>query len=146
MRLETEGHFLVGTVILRSLTIFKKSQASSNFEALYSVILSRCQRDVRRLVQMRGSPRAFPRVSTGDSDILSSCDMKDKPAFKPLKGNPWFLRVRATRGPFHLKQKTQCPSHIHILEGKLLLKSLWKVGLPLQLTPGNQLSCPDDMV
>ena len=30
-------------------------------------------------------------VSTGDSDILSSGDMKDEPAFKPLQGNPAFF-------------------------------------------------------
>ena len=29
---------------------------------------------------------AFSRVSTGDSDIPSSCEMKDEPAFKPLQG------------------------------------------------------------
>ena len=39
---ETEGHFLVGTVILGFLTIFKKSQASSTFEALNSACLSSC--------------------------------------------------------------------------------------------------------
>ena len=40
MRRETEGHFLVGLVILGFLTIYKKSQASSNFEALTSACLS----------------------------------------------------------------------------------------------------------
>ena len=34
---------------------------------------------------------AFSRVSTGDSVILSSCEMKYVPAFKPLQGNPAFL-------------------------------------------------------
>ena len=53
VRLETEGHFLVGTVILGFITIFKKGQASSNFEALNSVCLSMCQRDVTPLVEMR---------------------------------------------------------------------------------------------
>ena len=37
VRQETKVHFLVGTVILGFLSIFKKSQASSNFEALNSV-------------------------------------------------------------------------------------------------------------
>ena len=46
---ETEVHFLVGTVILGFLSIFKKSQASSPFEALNSMCLSKCQRDVRPL-------------------------------------------------------------------------------------------------
>ena len=80
MRRETEGHFLVGTVILRFLTIFKKSQASSTFATLISASLSRCQRNVRSLVEMRWRPRAFCRVSTVDTDSISSCDMNDEPA------------------------------------------------------------------
>ena len=36
-------------------------------------------------------------------------------------------------------------SHISIAEGSLVLKCLWKVGLPLQLKPGNQLSSGDAM-
>ena len=43
---ETEVHFLVVTVILGFLSIFKKSKASSPFEALNSVCLSRCQSDM----------------------------------------------------------------------------------------------------
>ena len=39
MRQETEVHFLVGTVILGFLSIFKKSQASSPYEALNSMFL-----------------------------------------------------------------------------------------------------------
>ena len=39
MRLETYVHFLVVTVILGFLSIFKKSQASSPFEALIRVSL-----------------------------------------------------------------------------------------------------------
>ena len=145
MRRETKGHFLLGTVILGFLTIFKKRQASSTVEALNSTSLSRCQRVVRPIVQMRWRLRAFWRVSKGDSDILSSCDRKDENAVKPLQGNPAFFRVRASRGPFHLKQKTQGPSHINIPAGKLLLSCLWKVGLPLQLKTGNLLLSPDDM-
>ena len=86
MRQETEVHFLVGTVILGFLSIFKKSQASSPYEALNYVCLSRGQRDVRPSFQMRRTPMAFFRVFTGDSDIPSSCQMKDEPEFKPLKG------------------------------------------------------------
>ena len=67
---ETEGHFLVGTVILGFLTIFRKCQASSTFEALNSASLSRCQRDLRSLVQMSLRSRAFCMISTKDSDIL----------------------------------------------------------------------------
>ena len=80
MRHEREGHFLVGTVILGFITIFKKCQASSTFEALNSAFLSRCQRDLKTLVKMRWRPKAFCRVSTGDSDILSSGDINDEPA------------------------------------------------------------------
>ena len=49
VRQETDVHTLVGSVILGFLSIFKKSQASSPFEALNSVCLSNCQRDVRPL-------------------------------------------------------------------------------------------------
>ena len=91
VRRETEVHFLVGSMILGFLSIFKKSQASSPLEALNSVCLSRCQRDVIPPVQMRWRPTAFSRVSTGDSDIPSSCEMKDEPEFKPLQGNPAFF-------------------------------------------------------
>ena len=72
--------------------------------------------------------------------------MKDELAFKTLQGNPAFFRVRAFQGPFHLNQKTQGPSHIHISEGKLRMRCLWKVGLSLQSKSGNHLSSPDDMV
>ena len=87
MKQETEVLFLVGTVILGFLSIFKKSKASTTFEALNSVCLSRCQSDMIHPVQMRWRPMAFSTVSTGDSDIPSSCDMKHKPKFKPLQGN-----------------------------------------------------------
>ena len=86
MRQETEFHFLFGTVILGLLSIFKNSQASSPYEALNSVCLSRVQRDVRPPVQMGRKPMAFSRVSTGDSDMPSSCEMKDESEFKPLQG------------------------------------------------------------
>ena len=62
---ETEVHFLVGTVILGFLSIFKKSKATSVFEALNSVCRSRCQNDMIPPVQMRRRPTAFSRVSTG---------------------------------------------------------------------------------
>ena len=91
MRQETEVHFLFVTVILGLLSIFKKSQASSPYEALNSVCLSRVQRDVRPPVQMRQKPMAFSRVSTRDSDMPSSCEMKDEPEFKPLQGNRAFF-------------------------------------------------------
>ena len=136
---------LVATVILGFLSIFKKSQVSSPFETLNSACLSRCQRDVRPPVQMWPGPRAFSSVSTGDSAIPSSCEMKDEPAIKPLQRNPAFFRVRASQCPFHLMQQIQGSSHIPIAEGSLLLRCLWKVGIPLQLKPGNQLSYQDDL-
>ena len=91
VRQETEVHFLFGTVILGLLSIFKKSQALSPYEALKSVCISRGQRDVRPPVQMRRKPMAFSRVSTGDSDMTSSCELKDEREFKPLQGNRAFF-------------------------------------------------------
>ena len=88
---ETEDHFLVGIVILGFLSNFKKSQASSPYEALYSVCLSWGQRDVRPPVHMRRTPTAFSGVSTGDSDMPSSCDKEDEPEFKSLHGNRAFI-------------------------------------------------------
>ena len=64
---------------------------------------------------------------------------------KPLQGNLDFFLIRASRGPFRLKHKTQVPSHIYIPKGKLLLMCLWKDGLPLHSKTGNQLSSPDNM-
>ena len=72
VRQETEVHFLVGTVILGFLSIFNKSQASSPFEALNSMCLSRCQIDVIPPVQMRQRLTAFSRDSKGDSENPSS--------------------------------------------------------------------------
>ena len=86
-------HFLVGTLILGFLSIFKKRQSSSPFEALNSVCLSRCQRDVISIVQMRWRPMAFSRGSTGDSDIPSPCEMREEPEFKPLHGNSAFFEL-----------------------------------------------------
>ena len=91
MRQETEVNFLFGTVILGLLSIFKKSQASSPYEALNSVCLSSVQRDVRPPVQMTWKSIAFSRVSTVYSDMPSSCEMKHEPEFSPLQGNHAFL-------------------------------------------------------
>ena len=70
VRSETEGHLLIDTVILKFLTIFRNCQASSTFEAVYSACLSRCQKDLRPLFEMKWRPRAFCRVFRGDSDVL----------------------------------------------------------------------------
>ena len=91
VRQETEVHFLFGTGILGFLSIFKMSQALSPYETLNSVCFSRGQTDVRPPVQMSRTPTAFSRVSTGDSDMHSSCEMKDEPEFTQLQGNPAFF-------------------------------------------------------
>ena len=89
-------------------------------------------RDVMPPVQMTRGTRVSSRISTQDSDIPSSCQMKEEPAFKPLQGNPTLFLVRESRYPLHLRQKTQGPSHIPIAEGRLLLRCLFKVGLTVK--------------
>ena len=91
MSREAKRPLLVGTVILVFLSIFTKCQASSPFEALKSAHLSKSQMDVRPSVQKRLRTVAFSRVSRGDSDILSSCEMNDEPALKALQGKPAFF-------------------------------------------------------
>ena len=88
---EAKRPLLVDTVILVLLSIFTKSKASSPFEALNSVHLSKSQMDVRPSVQKKLRTMAFSRVSTGDSDIPSSCEMKDELALKALQGKPAFF-------------------------------------------------------
>ena len=85
VRREAKRPLLIGRVILIFLSIFTKSQASSPFKAWNSAHLSKCQMDVRPSVQKSLRIMAFSRVSTGDSDIPSSCEMKDEPAFKALQ-------------------------------------------------------------
>ena len=82
---EAKRALLVGRVILVFLSIFTKSQALSPCEALNSAHLSKSQMDVRHSVQKRLRTMAFSKVSTGDSDIPSSCEMKNDPAFKALQ-------------------------------------------------------------
>ena len=119
MKQEVEVHFLVGTVILEFLSIFKKSKASSPFEALNSMCLSRCQSDVIPPVQMRRRPTAFSRVSTGDSDILHLVTLnRSLNLFHCREIRPSLSQ--ASCGIFHLKQKAQSPSHLPIAEGKPL--------------------------
>ena len=137
---ETQCPFPVATWKLGFLSIFKRSQSSSPFEAFNSVCLSSCQRDVRAPDDMRRGTRTFPRVSTGDLDVPSSCEMKDEPAFKSVQGNQALFQVRASWCPFHFSQQSQGPSHILIAERSVLLRGLWKVGIPLGSKPGNQLS------
>ena len=82
---------LVGTRILVFLSIVMKSPASSPFESLNSAYLSKSQMDVRPSGQKMLRTLAFSQVSTGDSDIPSSCEMKDEPTFKALQGKPAFF-------------------------------------------------------
>ena len=91
MSREAKHPFLVGKIILVFLSIFTKSQASSPFEALNAAHISKSQMDVRPSVQKRLRTMAFSRVSTVDSDIPSSCEMKDEPAFKALEAKPAFF-------------------------------------------------------
>ena len=87
VRRETQGTFLVSTVILAFLSIFNKYQASSPFVALNSAYLSRCQKDVRPRVQMRRGTRAFSSVSTGDPDIPLPGSSNGR-----IQGNPQYER------------------------------------------------------
>ena len=95
--------------------------------------------------QMKPGPRAFPMLCIWDSDIPSSCEMKDEPAVKPLQGNTAFFRVRASCCPFHLSQNNQGPSNMLIAERILLLMCLLKGGFPLESKTDNQLSSRDDL-
>ena len=128
MSREAKRPLLIGTVILVFLSIFTKSRASSPSEAMNSAHLSMCQKDVRPSVQKWWKTMAFSRVSTGDSDIPSSCEMNDEPAFRALQGKTAFFLVRVYWGPLYLRQKTQSRSHIPISEGSLLLSCLRKAG------------------
>ena len=85
MKPETQGPFPVATWKLGFPSIFKRSQLSAPFEAFHSACLSSCQRDVRPPVDMRQGTKTFPKVSTGYSDVPSSCEMKDEPAFKSVQ-------------------------------------------------------------
>ena len=118
-----------------------KSQASSPFEALNFAHLLRFQRDVRPPVQRRKRPRAFSMVSTGDSYISSSCEMKYEPTFKPLQGNPAFfesgqLEIHSTWG-----RKNRVPLTYLLLRevsswgacGKYAYLFIWKQGMILIL-------------
>ena len=80
---------------------------------------------------MRLGPKAFSRDCTEDSDIPLSWEIEDEAAFKPLQENSTFFPFRESQYPLHVRQQIQGPSHIPIVEGRLLLRSLWEGGLPL---------------
>ena len=88
---EAKRPLLFGTVILVFPAISTKSQASLPFEALNSAHLSKSQMDVRPSLQKMLRTRALSRVSTRHSDIPSSFEMKDEPAFKALQGKLAFF-------------------------------------------------------
>ena len=111
---------------------FQEESSLVSFSSLELQETLDVSKDVRPPVQMRRGTRVSSRISTQDSDIPSSCQMKDEPAFKPLQGNPTLVLVRESRYPLHLRQKTQGPSHIPIAQEGLLLRCLWKVDLPVQ--------------
>ena len=90
-RREAKHPLLVGPVIFVFISIFTKCQASSPFEAVNSAHFSMCKNDVRPSVQKRWRTMSFTRVSTWDSVIPSSCELKYEPAFKTLQGNPAFF-------------------------------------------------------
>ena len=136
---ETQGPGPLSTGKLEFLSIFKITQVSSHFEALNAESLSSCQRDVRPRLTMKQGPRAFSRSSTSDSDIHISCEEKDQPAFYPLQGSAAFFRVSTSHCPFPMRKQILCPTHIPIAERILLLRCLWKVGIPLVSKPDNHL-------
>ena len=82
--------------------------------------------------------RALSKVSTGHSDIPSCCERKHGLPFESQQGKQAFLRVRGTQCPFKLMHQTQGLSYIPIPERSLLLRCLWKVGIPLESKPVNQ--------
>ena len=82
---------------------------------------------MRPPVQLMRGTRDFSRVSTEDSDIPSSCEMKDEPAFKPHQRNSTLFLFRESRYPLHLRQQSQGPSHIPIAKGRLLLRCSGKL-------------------
>ena len=144
VRWEKQCTFLVATMILGFLSIFNKLR--------HRHILKHCtphaflvSKGCEASCPDEAGPSTFSRVSTGNSEIPSPCEMKAEPAFKPFQGNPAFFRVRASRCALHLRQQTQCPSHIPTAERSLLLRSLWEDDIPVQSKPGNQLSSRDNL-
>ena len=108
------------------LSIFTKSQASSPFEAMNSAQLSMFQKDVRPSVQKRWRTMAFSRVSTGDSVISSSCDLRNM----YVRGTLCFLP--------QVEWTPRCP---YSKEGRISLQWL-KCRLNFHLTRGRDVCIP----
>ena len=91
---------------------FHEESGIVTFWSIELSTLSKSQTDVRPSVQKRLGTMAFSRVSTGGSDIPSSCEMKHEPSFKALQGKPTFFWVRASLSPFHAEQ-LRFPNQTH---------------------------------
>ena len=111
---------------------FQEESGIITFWSIEFIVPLELSKGYEASVQMKWGTRVFSRVSKGDSDIPSSCEMKDKPAFTPLQGNLTLFLLRAFRFPLHLRQQIQGPSYITVAEGRLLLKCLWKVSPSVQ--------------
>ena len=144
MKQETEVHFPVGRVILGFLSIFKKSKASSHFEALNSVCLSRCQSDVIPPVQMSGELRlslgsphriqtSLHLVTWNPSLNLSHCK-EIRPSFESCLSRYIPLETESTES----LSPTYC-------WGKTPLEVLVEKWLTTSVKSYNQLSSWDDM-
>ena len=110
---EAKLPLLASTIILVFLSIFTKSQALSPFEALNSVHLSKSQKDVKHSVQKRLRTMAFSRVSTGDSEIPSSCEMKDEPAFRHCRESQPLLSQGISGSIILEAENTESLSHTY---------------------------------
>ena len=143
---ETQGPGPLSTGKLGFLSIFKITQVSSHFEALNSESLSSCQRNVRPPLIMRQGARAFSKFSKSESDLHISCEKKDQPEFDRLQGNPAFFQVITSHCPFPMRKQTLGPAHIPKAERILLLRCLWKVGIPVVSKLDNQLSFQEVLV
>ena len=55
----------------------------------------------------------FSRVSKGDSDIHSSCEMKDEPAYKALQGKPALLSQGISGSIILEAENTESLSHTY---------------------------------
>ena len=89
---------------------------------------------------------AFSRVSTGDSVIPSSCEMKYEPAFKPLQGKPGLLLSQGIPGTIPLgAENTESLSHSYFV-GKAPLEVLSESWLTSSVEDREAFSSRDVMV
>ena len=145
VRREAKHPLLVGTVILVYLSIFMKCQASSPFEALNLARLLRYQMDVRRPVQKIQRPRALSNVSSRDSYNTTLHLVRWKMSLHLSHCRElWPSLSQHILGSIPLEaENTESLSHTYCWRS-LLLRCLWKFGLPLHLKTGND-SYPEMM-